>query len=108
MSIHVITTGGHGPKAYFPQSNYKGTQSNTNVKLHHSIENDCLSGELLCTSQSPPNPPFSLASQWLSRNLIKLEWSQPEQLNGKLVNYRVSWSEVNFPSKDNQLTDKSK
>ncbi|CAH8655572.1 unnamed protein product [Schistosoma haematobium] len=107
MSIHVITTGGHGLKAYFPQSNYKGTQSNTNVKLHHSIENDCLSGELLCTSQSPPNPPFSLASQWLSRNLIKLEWSQPEQLNGKLVNYRVSWSEITFPSKDNQLTDKN-
>ncbi|VDO60304.1 unnamed protein product [Schistosoma margrebowiei] len=106
MSIHVITTGGHGPKVFFPQSNYKGTQSNTNVKLHHSIENDCLSGELLCTSQSPPQPPFSLASQWLSRNLIKLEWSQPEQLNGKLVNYRVSWSEITFPFKDNQFTDK--
>ncbi|XP_018653848.1 hypothetical protein Smp_171680 [Schistosoma mansoni] len=106
-SIHVITTGGHGPKAYFPQSDYKETKINTNIKLHHSTENGCLSGELLCTSQSPPNPPFSLASQWLSRDLIKLEWLQPEQLNGKLVNYRITWSEITFPFKDNQFIDQN-
>ncbi|CAH8663900.1 unnamed protein product [Schistosoma rodhaini] len=106
-SIHVITTGGHGPNAYFPQSDYKETKINTNIKLHHSTENGCLSGELLCTSQSPPNPPFSLSSQWLSRDLIKLEWLQPEQLNGKLVNYRITWSEITFPFKDNQFIDRN-
>ncbi|CAH8592572.1 unnamed protein product [Schistosoma turkestanicum] len=103
LSIHVITAGGHGPKVYFPRFNDQQTQIDTNVKSHNSTENVCLSGELICTAQSPPNSPFHLTSQWLSRDKIKLDWLHPEQLNGKLVNYRVTYNEIIFQFTDNQI-----